>query len=74
MTRRAVLEYAEDLGLGVAKRMLALDDVLGGEEAFLTNSSWGILPITNLEASVIGDGKVGEICRKLRQRWIDELT
>ncbi len=74
VTRRAVLEYSEDLGIGVEKRMLTLDDVLGGEEVFLTNSSWGILPATSVEDSTIGDGKVGEICRRLRQRWIDELA
>ena len=51
--------------------MLSIEELLGAEEVFLTNSSWGVLPVTGVERESIGDGKVGEITQRLREGWQD---
>ena len=66
ITRTAVLELAETAGLETEKRMLSIADLLEGEEAFLTNSSWQVLPVTTVEKTTIGDGRVGPITTQLR--------
>ncbi len=71
VTRAAVLELAADLGLDVHRRMLSVDDLLGADEAFLTNSSWLVLPVTRVEKAAIGDGTVGDVTRELRGRLLD---
>jgi branched-subunit amino acid aminotransferase/4-amino-4-deoxychorismate lyase len=53
------------------RRMLTIDDLLGGDEVFLTNSSWGVLPIVRVERSQVGDGTVGEVTRDLLRAWRD---
>ncbi len=61
----------------MARELLTIENVLAADEVFLTNSSWGILPVTAVEGETIGDGQVGPITRRLREAWlalIDEET
>ena len=66
ITRAAVLELADAADLPVQKRMLDVNDLLEADEVFLTNSGWGVLPVTRIEKKTIGTGKVGEITTRLR--------
>ncbi|MEC9372713.1 MAG: aminotransferase class IV, partial [Planctomycetota bacterium] len=77
VTRRTIIELADRMGVGCAKRMLSVDDLLDADEVFLTNSSWGVLPVVRVEASEIGDAKPGELTMDLRRKWsaaIDEAA
>jgi len=77
ITRLTIIEIAEQMGLGVRKCPLTLDDLLEADEVFLTNSSWGILPVVGVRAITqeaekpgiqeqsIGESKVGEISKSL---------
>jgi branched-subunit amino acid aminotransferase/4-amino-4-deoxychorismate lyase len=66
ITRAAVIELAEGLGVTVKRQMLSIDDLLDADEVFLTNSSWHILPVSRVEKSPIGQGKAGDLTRRLR--------
>lgn len=67
ITRAAVLEIADTLGLAAERRMLDVDALLDADEVFLTNSSWQVLPVTRVEKNTIGDGQVGPITQRLRK-------
>lgn len=54
VTRKAIFDLAHDLGIVANTRMLSLDDLTTADELFLTNSSWGILPVVNVEGQPIG--------------------
>lgn len=73
VTRGFVLDRAAETGLPVHRRLLTVDDLLDAEEAFLTNASWGVLPITRVESREISDGTVGETARRLREAWVELL-
>ena len=45
------------------KRLLAADEV------FVTNSAMGVLPVTRLEQKQVGDGRPGEVTRRLMRAW-----
>ncbi len=68
ITRARVLKEAKKMGLTVERRMMGIGDVLDADEVFLTNSSWGVLPVTAVEAEPVGSGEVGEVARSLRER------
>ncbi|MFM7261459.1 MAG: aminotransferase class IV [bacterium] len=69
-TRAAVILWAEGTGVTVERRDLTIDDVLGADEIFLTNASWGVLPVVALEKHAIGGGVPGPIARAMRERWL----
>lgn len=77
VTREALIALAEARSLRVERRVLAIADVLAAEEIFLTNSSWGVLPIRQVEGHVVGDGEPGPVTRSLREAWtalVDDET
>jgi branched-chain amino acid aminotransferase len=70
VTRRFVLDWAQKNSLEVRRRMLTIDDLLAADEVFLTNSSWGVLPVVRVEEEPIGEGAVGEVSRNVRAAWL----
>ncbi len=73
ITRFAVMELAEKLGMPVVEKDMALFDLYNAQEAFLTGSGAEIVPMTTLDMRQIGDGNPGEITRKLIAAY-KELT
>ncbi len=71
ITRGWILDEADALGMTLLRRMLDINDLLGADEVFLTNSSWGVLPVVQVERAKIGTGEVGEITKQLRARWLE---
>ncbi len=72
ITRAAIVEFAEEAGHRVERRTLTIDDVLAADEMFLTNSSWGVLPVVGVESARIGAGQPGEVTQSLRAKWVEE--
>ncbi|MBY0307541.1 MAG: aminotransferase class IV [Phycisphaerales bacterium] len=56
-------------GLKVERGMVKINDVLEADEVFLTNSSWGVLPVVQLEAKPIGRRVVGPVTGGLVEAW-----
>lgn len=73
ITRSAIFDFARATGLDTEIRMLTVHDLLDADEVFLTNSSWGVLPVVQVEAGHIAGAKPGPITRDLRARWLDAL-
>lgn len=72
LTQQTVLQIAPSV-LPVSLQALPLDEVETIDEAFITSSSRGILPVVTLDGQVIGDGSPGPFSRKLwdaYQGWI----
>lgn len=77
ITRQTIIELAQHMNIGCARHMVDIDDVLEADEVFLTNSSWGVLPVVGIEQQAIADGNVGKITQRLREAWlqlVDEET
>ncbi len=73
ITRCSIFRAAESAGVPVERRMLDIEDLLASDEVFLTNSSWGVLPVVAIEKERIGAATVGPLTTRLRQAWLDEL-
>ena len=69
VTRAAVLDIAQESAIEAAETALTLDDLRTSDEAFLTNSVMGVMPLTRLEGAPIGDGDVGPLTEQLSQRY-----
>jgi branched-subunit amino acid aminotransferase/4-amino-4-deoxychorismate lyase len=73
VTRGVMLGLAEQMGLRIERRMLTVTDLLEADEAMLTNSGWGVLPIARVERKDIGAGGVGQITQKLRSQLLEDI-
>jgi branched-subunit amino acid aminotransferase/4-amino-4-deoxychorismate lyase len=73
ITRGAIIELADDLDIRVERSTLDIESLLGADEVFLTNSSWGVLPVVRVEREVIGSGTVGPVTRRLREAWLHSI-
>jgi branched-chain amino acid aminotransferase len=71
VTRSAVLEIAQREGIEHHEKTLDINDVLGADEVFITNSSMQIVPVCSVEKTDIGEGKPGPMAARLRQLYID---
>jgi branched-chain amino acid aminotransferase len=67
VTRRFVIECARLGKIPVEERPLMRHDLFNAEEAFLTNTSWEILPIRELDGRKIGSKLPGPVTRKLQR-------
>jgi branched-chain amino acid aminotransferase len=65
ITRRVVMEIAEESGYRVAEPNLTRHDLFNADECFLTGTGAEIVPIVKIDGRVIGDGKPGVITQKL---------
>ena len=66
VTRRFVIECARLGKIPVEERPLTRHELFNAEEAFLTNTSWEILPIREVDARKLGFTLPGPITRKLQ--------
>jgi branched-chain amino acid aminotransferase len=73
IARRTVIEIAESEGVELVEKDLAISDLLAADEVFLTNVIMLVLPVVAVEAHTVGDGKCGEITKKLATRFEDLL-
>jgi len=73
ITREAILEIADQENIAVTKRMMSVEELLDADEVFLTNSSWLMLPVTQIEQKQIGQGKVGPLTHQLRNQLLETM-
>ena len=65
VTRGVVMDIARELGFTVTERAVTPDDLSNADECFLTGTAAEVISVTKIDATTIGDGKVGEITTKL---------
>lgn len=69
ITRRTILELAEDRGIRTAVEPLPADALGRAEELFATTTAGGVMPITQLDGQPVGSGGVGPMTRRLRDLY-----
>lgn len=74
ITRAVVLELAEAMGAPGLPERLRLEDVLASDEAFLTSTSIGLLPVSCVGGEKVGDGRPGPWTRDLAGRYDRALS
>jgi len=70
VTRKTVLEIARDAGIAVEERSFSVEEAKEAMEAFITSATNFVLPVVKIDGKPVGDGRVGEITRQLRQLYI----
>ena len=71
ITRRKVLTLAEEEGMRVRETNFTLNDVYNAEEAFVTGTFAGLVPVREVDGRTIGSGARGQVVQQL-QGWYRE--
>jgi len=68
ITRQAVLDLAKKYKIKVYEGNFSLQDLYSADEAFLTNSLMGVMPLTSLQNKCLGN-KADKLTQFLRQKY-----
>lgn len=71
ITRAVVLDLARKLGLSVQERPVQPQELQGAEEAFLTSSLMGLMPLVAVDDRPVGAGVPGPVTARLRAAYAD---
>lgn len=70
VTRASILELAAAEGIAAVERDVTPEDLRGAAEAFLTGTTAGVWPVTSVDGEKLGDGGIGPLSRRLRDRFL----
>lgn len=73
INRRTMLEIAEDMGIKTQERLIDLTELYVADEIFACGTSAFIAPVIVVDARRVGDGKIGELTKKLRAIHADVI-
>ena len=69
VTRRVILRLARGQGMSIEYRAPSVNEKI--DEAFLTSSSRGVVPIVSIDNKPVGQGRVGEWVKALMEAYWD---
>jgi len=69
ITRKAVLELAEEHDMAWKEERLTIQDLLDADEVFLTNSIMELMPVCRIERHAVGPDKPGLVYKKLHDLY-----
>lgn len=73
VTRQTVLALAKQNQIEICYKALPLNDLPLVQEAFLTSSSRGIIPVVRIDGQLIEDGTPGEMTKRLMHLYNEEV-
>ena len=73
ITRRTILQFADDLGIKVRERRITRDEVYIADEAFFTGTAAEVTPIREIDNRSIGNGGRGPITEKLQSLYFEQV-
>ena len=74
ITRKTIMQLADDIGIKTIERKIELDEVFECEEAFFTGTAAEVTPIIEINNQKIGDMKPGSITKKLQKNYFKLIT
>ena len=69
VTRATVMDMARDLQMRVEERGFTVAEAKGAREAFITAATTIVTPVVSIDGDPVGDGRPGEVARRLRERF-----
>jgi len=69
MTRRTVIELADETNVKVEEATVPAEMVRGAEEVFLSSTAGGIMPVARIDGQPVGDGQPGPVTQHLKQLY-----
>ncbi len=72
ITRAAVLRFAKEAQMKVEERPFTIAEAQEADEAFITSASTFVMPVVEIDGTMLGDGTPGPVAARLREIYLDE--
>jgi len=69
--RKLLIELANEHNIEIQERLFTPQEAYEADEAFMSSATTFVLPIVEIDGNKIGDGKPGEIFKKMRKMYIE---
>ena len=73
ISRQYIFELAAELNMEYVEKNLEFFDAATADEAFVTGTPFSMLPVTQINGIIIGDGKRGKIFDKILDKWSENV-
>ncbi|HEV2980396.1 MAG TPA: branched-chain amino acid transaminase [Solirubrobacteraceae bacterium] len=73
ITRRSVIQIAQDLGYTVVERNVARAEMYLADEMFMSGTAAELVPVREVDDHMVGTGRPGEITRVLQAAFEDAI-
>ncbi len=73
VTRHVILDLARAAGMEIDERPFSLEEARTAREAFITSTTTFVLPVVEVDGTVIGNGAPGTVARTLRDLYLARL-
>ena len=71
ITRRTVINIAEEMNLDVHEEDIAKADLIASDELFFTGTATEVVGVVSVDDNDISDGKPGDITKKIRNEYMN---
>ena len=71
VTRLSILRLAAEAGIPFEERSFSLEEAYAAREAFVSSASTFVMPVTQIDDRVVGNGKPGLLSERLRKAYLD---
>lgn len=69
ITRKTVVELAREIGAAIEAGDYPADALRTADEAFISSTAGGIMPVTKVDGKTLGDGRAGPISWRLHELY-----
>ena len=73
VTRQTVIQLARREGIDFCIRAIRINELPSIQEAFITSSSRGVVPVVKIDDQQVGDGRVGSVTSRLMHLYNEEV-
>ena len=74
ITRQTILKLAKDRGLTFKERPFSLAEAKAAREAFVSSATAFVMPVTQIDDAVLGNGQAGSFTMGLRDAYFDYMA
>ncbi|HDS29505.1 MAG TPA: hypothetical protein ENN67_00535 [Firmicutes bacterium] len=73
ISRKVVMELAEEMKIPVKEKNIGIKALMAADEVFITNSLIEVMPVREIDGTVIGNGRAGTVTKALLEAFQNKV-
>ena len=73
VTRGAIIDLCRKINITVNEKNFGIEDVYNADEAFVTGTFAGVIPVIEIDGKNIGEGSKGQLTKQIQSLYINDI-